>query len=131
MTTPWPNEQTMAADVVTWLQSQGWTVHQEVSLGYGTALDILAVRGPSLSPGRSEFVNFGREFGPGFEAFYHPETRTVDLWAMTRSQLMAAGVPARNIFGLDLCTRDNPDLFFSFRRERVTGRQAALIWIRG
>lgn len=93
--------------------------------------DILAVRGPSLSPAASQFLNFEADFGPGFEAFFHPGTRTVDLWSLTRSQLMDAGVPARNIFGLDLCTRDNPDLFFSYRRERMTGRQAGVIWLKG
>ncbi len=98
---------------------------------YGLRPDhVLAVRGPSLSPGMSEFVNFSDEFGPGFQEYFDPETRTVDLWALTRSQLLAAGLLPRNIFGLDLCTRSMPELFFSYRGERVTGRQAGLIWIR-
>ena len=60
---------------------------------------LLAVRGPSLCPAQSEFVNFDTDFGPEFAQFHHPATRTVDLWALTRFQLMAAGLSPRNIFG--------------------------------
>ena len=45
----WASEADMAAAVVAWIQEQGWTVHQEVApWGWGSALDILAVRGPVL-----------------------------------------------------------------------------------
>lgn len=93
--------------------------------------DLLAVRGPSLGPGSSQFVNFEQEFGDGFRDYFDAERRTVDLWRLTRDQLMAAGIPERSIFGLDLCTHAIPDFFFSYRRERPTGRQASLIWIKG
>ncbi len=91
--------------------------------------DVFVVRGPSLGPGKSEFVNFADEWDPLFKSYYNPDTRTVDLWTLTRNQLMGTGIPARNIFSLDLCTASSPQ-FFSFRRERITGRQAGIIWIR-
>ncbi len=91
---------------------------------------VLAVRGPSLSPGASEFLNFEAEFGAPFREFYDPGTRTVDLWALTRSQLLAAGLKSAHIFGVDLCTKSLPELFFSYRGEKTTGRQAGLIWIK-
>jgi YfiH family protein len=90
--------------------------------------DCLAVRGPSLGPAKAQFVNFEAEFGPRFAAYYDPAARTVDLWRLTRDQLAAAGLPPRNIFGLDLCTAASAH-FFSYRRSRTTGRQAAFIWI--
>ena len=92
--------------------------------------DILAVRGPSLGPAHSEFINFDEEFGPEFARWHDAETRTVDLWSLTRHQLCAAGLRPENVFGLDLCTKSLPESFFSYRAERVTGRQAALIWIK-
>lgn len=92
--------------------------------------EVLAVRGPSLGPGASQFTNFEAEWDPMFRRYFDPTTRRMHLWQLTRDQLMAAGVPGRQIFGLDLCTASSP-LFFSYRRERTTGRQAALIWKRG
>ncbi len=90
--------------------------------------DVLVVRGPSLGPGKSEFVNFETEWNPMFKSYFNPQTRRVDLWTLTRNQLMGTGIPARNIFSLDLCTASSPQ-FFSYRRDRVTGRQAGLIWM--
>lgn len=97
--------------------------------------DIFAVRGPSLSPAAAEFVNFQDDFGPGFKDYFNPETRMVDLWRMTRDQLMAAGVPEAQIHGVDLCTLGHDDTFFSYRKAcaspvKATGRQAGIIWIK-
>lgn len=90
--------------------------------------DLMAVRGPSLGPAASEFVNFNDEFGPEFKAYYDQENMTVDLWKLTRDQLEHAGVPPGAIFGIDLCTASLPE-FFSYRRDKNAGRQGSLIWI--
>lgn len=90
------------------------------------AQDLLAVRGPSL--GHAEFVDFSRDWGSDFAGFYNPRTSIMDLWRLTRSQLLAAGLEATNIYGLDICTLANASLFHSWRggdRER----QASAIWI--
>jgi YfiH family protein len=91
--------------------------------------EVLAVRGPSLGPGASEFVNFRKEWPADFAPWFDEEKRTVDLWSLTREQLTRAGMRAGNIFSLDLCTRSLPELFFSHRRGDG-GRQGSLIWIR-
>lgn len=91
--------------------------------------EIMAVRGPSLGPGKSEFVNFGAEWGPDFSDYFNQTTRTVDLWRMSRDQLVQAGLVPENIFSLDLCTYCLPGLFYSYRRDRTIGRQAGVIWI--
>lgn len=88
---------------------------------------VLAVRGPSLGPGKSEFINFSSEWDPMFRSYFDPQTRRVDLWILTRDQLMGAGILPRNIFSIDLCTASS-DQFFSYRRERTTGRQLGVIW---
>lgn len=60
-----------------------------------------------------------------------PEPRVhLDLIAANRSILSAAGVRAGNIVSSGFCTACRTDLFFSFRRERVTGRMMAAIGIR-
>lgn len=64
-----------------------------------------------------------------FQKYFDFATSTVDLWAMTRDQLMAAGMPRRNIYGIDLCTRTNTQLLFSYRASHACGRQGSLIWI--
>lgn len=91
--------------------------------------EVYAVRGPSLSPEKSEFVHFQREWGDSFRDYFHSPSRTVNLWRMTRDQLTEAGIPGENIFGLDLCTHTLGELFFSHRRGADPERQAGLVWI--
>lgn len=93
--------------------------------------DLVAVRGPSLGPGRAEFVNFATEWGTGYAAWFDAASRTMDLWGLTRHQLARAGLLPRNIYGLDWCTASNHELFFSYRHARRCGRQASLIWMAG
>jgi polyphenol oxidase len=50
-----------------------------------------------------------------------------DLPALARDRLTAAGV--RRIDGGNWCTVSDPSRFFSFRRDGVTGRMAAAVWI--
>lgn len=92
------------------------------------AKDCCAVRGPSLGPARAEFVHYAAEWGGYFSRYLDLATTTMDLWSMTRDQLHAAGIPHRQIFGIDLCTATHPESFFSYRMDRHCGRQAALIW---
>jgi len=51
----------------------------------------------------------------------------LDLRQAIRAQLIACGVPAAHIEVAPGCTRCQPDLYFSYRRERATGRMAACI----
>ena len=96
--------------------------------------ELWAVRGPSLGPAASEFVNFDREWGPEYLPWYDRAHRTVDLWALARHQLEAAGLRPRRILGIDLCTFANAELLFSYRHFRQMGsedgRQGSFIWIR-
>jgi YfiH family protein len=54
----------------------------------------------------------------------------LDLAKANLLQLAEAGVPVENIEPLKLCTSCRSDLFFSYRRERVTGRMLAVVGIR-
>jgi len=50
-----------------------------------------------------------------------------DLAELARDRLHAAGVA--DVGGGAWCTVSEPSRFFSFRRDRVTGRMAAFVWI--
>jgi len=54
----------------------------------------------------------------------------LDLVAANCAVLAQAGVPPANISQSGLCTSCRTDLFFSYRRERATGRLMAVIGIR-
>jgi copper oxidase (laccase) domain-containing protein len=50
-----------------------------------------------------------------------------DLPALAKQALAQVGV--LSVFGGRWCTFSDPERFYSFRRDRVTGRHAALIWL--
>lgn len=52
-----------------------------------------------------------------------------NLPALARERLARAGV--RHVSGGDRCTVEDRSSFFSFRRDGITGRMAAAVWIRG
>ena len=54
----------------------------------------------------------------------------LDLLAANRAILADAGVPVTQVFSCGLCTACRTDLFFSHRREGVTGRMMAAIGMR-
>jgi len=56
------------------------------------------------------------------------EGRMLDLPAVATALLERAGIA--QVESLDLCTKCNPDLFYSHRRDgERTGRQAGLVWM--
>jgi len=57
-------------------------------------------------------------------------SRHLDLVKANRQQLLDAGLPEENIHALGLCTSCRTDIFFSYRKERVTGRMLAVVGIR-
>jgi polyphenol oxidase len=67
------------------------------------------------------------EVGDEVHAAFGTHGRTVDLKAIARARLEAAGVD--EVHDCGLCTMCDPERFFSHRRDRgVTGRQAGVAW---
>ncbi len=61
-----------------------------------------------------------------------PKKIFLDLGKANRQQLIDAGIPAKNITDVGLCTSCHTELFFSHRAENgVTGRMLAAVGIRG
>lgn len=69
-------------------------------------------------------------FGPAAEGHFRPQREgkwLADLPGLARDRLAAAGV--RRLSGGAWCTVEDASRFFSFRRDGVTGRMAAAIWL--
>ena len=102
------------------------------------APEIIAWLGPCIGPMafevgdevRAAFVAGDAAAGTCF-APASPGKWLADLPALARRRLAAAGVMA--VYGNDgsapWCTVNNPSHFFSHRRDRVSGRLAACIWL--
>lgn len=95
---------------------------------------LVAWLGPAIGPQRYEV---GDEVRAAFvardieasDAFV--PTRSghwlADLYALARLRLLRCGV--ERVSGGTFCTYSEPERFFSFRRDQVTGRMAALAWL--
>ncbi|MGQ0700975.1 MAG: peptidoglycan editing factor PgeF [Panacagrimonas sp.] len=103
-------------------------------------LPVLASRlsawlGPAIGPRafevgaevRDAFVNVHEELSAAFRPGA-PGKFFGDLFAIARWRLGRLGIV--RVYGGDRCTYSEPEAFFSFRRERVCGRMAALVWLR-
>ena len=96
--------------------------------------DIIAGLGPSIGPccyrvGPEVIGEFENTFPMTKEIIVNKSddgTGYLDLWRANFDQLLCAGIEKRNIELAKICTRDNPDLFFSYRHQQgVTGRFGA------
>lgn len=87
--------------------------------------------GPSaFEVGPDVLAAFGVAAGSGASARFVPKGAgkwLADLPGLARDLLGAAGV--RAVSGGSWCTVSEPSRFFSFRRDGVTGRLAAAVWI--
>lgn len=98
---------------------------------YGVAPDsLLAAISPSLGPCCAEFIHYRKEL-PAWMHEYQVRPNHFDFWAISRRQLLDAGVLAAHIDVAALCTCCDPQ-FFSYRRaakntDGITGRNGSII----
>ncbi|HCT9468400.1 TPA: peptidoglycan editing factor PgeF, partial [Klebsiella pneumoniae] len=97
------------------------------------AENIMAWLGPAIGPQafevgpevRDAFMakdeNAHRAFRPAGEKYF------ADIYQLARQRLANVGV--EQIFGGDRCTLSEKDDFFSYRRDKTTGRMASFIWL--
>lgn len=95
---------------------------------------LIAWLGPAIGPDHFEVGADVREAMsaalPGARAAFAPRGTHkfhADLYALARMALAQAGV--QHVFGGGDCTYCDATRYFSHRRDRVSGRQATLIWI--
>lgn len=91
--------------------------------------DIIAGISPSLGPCCAEFANYEKEI-PETYWKYKDDNDHFDFWSASCDQLCKAGVLIENVDLSHVCTKCDPDRFFSFRGEGVTGRFATLIGLK-
>ena len=87
--------------------------------------ELWAAVSPSLGPCCAQFVHHARELGPDFLP-YEEAPQHFNLWRVTVDQLVRAGVREERIEVSGLCTRCQDD-FFSYRRDKITGRSGSVI----
>jgi YfiH family protein len=100
------------------------------------AQDIVAWMGPAIGPQHFEvgedvlaaFLAHDAQAGAAFsERTGQAGKYLCDLYTLARQRLKAAGVSA--VSGGEHCTVAEQESFFSYRRDRVTGRMASTIWM--
>jgi hypothetical protein len=102
------------------------------------ATEVIAWLGPCIGPTAfevgAEVVDAFTHANPQAMQCFSPQSGgkwLADLQALARQRLAALGVT--RVFGNDgsapWCTVSNPSRFFSHRRDRVSGRLAASIWL--
>ena len=104
--------------------------------GMGVApRDVVAWLGPAIGPAQFEVgddvLHAFSQHDPGAAAAFKPYPGRsgkwlCDLYALARRRLAALGVSA--VYGGGYCTV-NESRFYSFRRDRQTGRMGAFIWL--
>lgn len=98
-------------DILVWLgPAIGKTAFQ---VGQDVVDQFFAVQAQAIDAFLPDPHNAGKYYG--------------DLYQLARQRLTSVGI--RQISGGDYCTYSAPQDFFSFRRDKITGRMATLIWI--
>lgn len=90
--------------------------------------------GPAIGPEafevgdevRAEFVSQHERFKQAFEPHVAGKWR-MDIYQAARIQLNQLGIDA--VYGGGFCTYRDAEQFYSYRRDKQTGRMASLIWI--
>lgn len=97
---------------------------------FGSSPSVLfAAVSPSLGPCCAEFNEHFKIFPKVYNKWMVRENY-FDLWAISRWQLLDAGLREENIEVAGICTRCRTDLFYSYRGEGKTGRFATVAMLR-
>jgi YfiH family protein len=109
-------------------------IHQWINQEHVNPKDILVYIGPALSMANfqvkddviQQVTNKTPEFLPYLD-LKSKEEAYFDAVGMNIHQLLTCGVSKNNITYLNECTYDNPDLYYSYRKEKITGRNISFI----
>ncbi len=96
--------------------------------------ELLAYLGPAIGPAAFEVGSDVRDAfiadDPAAAGAFKPHRMDkwlADLFKLARLRLARSGV--RQVFGGDFCTYSDATRFYSYRRDKATGRMAAMIWL--
>lgn len=105
-------------------------IQQMKSVYNSRAENLLVCISPSLGPQSAEFIHFREELPESFWAFQTKAT-FFDFWAISERQLKEAGVLSDHIQIAGIDTFTNPVDYFSYRRDKITGRQGTIACLLG
>lgn len=107
----------------------------EASINALGSSNLLAWLGPAIGPAafevgeevRKTFITKNEAYACAFRQKAQGKY-LADIYQLGRITLMRSGVNTNNMYGGGWCTYSQPSDFFSYRRDRITGRMATLIW---
>ena len=116
-----------------WRGLAGGIIQNTINHFDAPADQLLAWLGPASGPEvfeigdevRTQFINLNRQTSIAFKPSLAGRW-LANLYQLASLLLNSSGITA--IYGEPKCTYSNPELFFSYRREHLTGRMASLIW---
>lgn len=123
----------VAAAHAGWRGLVGGVLTTTIAAMQTSAAELIAWLGPAIGPRafevgpevRQAFVErdpaHADAFGPSGNKYL------ADIYTAARRELSISGVGA--VYGGDNCTVSEPERFFSYRRDGVSGRMASLIWL--
>lgn len=123
----------VAAAHAGWRGLAGGVLEASVTAMRCDPADIIAWMGPAIGPQafevgeevRETFITDLPEAATAFKAG-QPGKWLADIYELARLRLARAGVS--QVYGGGFCTYTDSERFYSFRREKTTGRMASLIW---
>ncbi|SCA63531.1 Laccase domain protein YfiH [Chlamydiales bacterium SCGC AG-110-M15] len=90
--------------------------------------DLLVCISPSLGPGFAEFRDYKNELPEEFWDF-QVKANYFDFWEISHQQLKTLGVLEQHMEFSKVCTYDSADDYFSYRRDKITGRQGTIFML--
>jgi len=100
---------------------------EQMKMKFGSKPENLLVSiSPSLGPCCAEFINYKTELPVPFWD-YQVKPIYFNLWEISRKQLLERGILLNHIEIAGICTCCNAQDYFSYRREKVTGRNATIV----
>lgn len=92
--------------------------------------DLIVCISPSLGPCHAEFKQYKTELPQEFWS-YQVKPHYFDLWAISKMQLIRAGILEKNIEISGICSYCTTDDYYSYRRSNRTGRNATAVVLKG
>ena len=118
-----------------WRGLLGGVIQQTIRAMSACCKPQYAWLGPAIGPGVFEvgsdvFEPFVAQDSRLRQAFVNSKAGKWKLDIYQAAKIVLAAADISDVYGGDYCTYTNNEQFFSYRRERMTGRMATLIWIK-
>lgn len=88
--------------------------------------DLRVVISPSLGPDHAEFKHYKEELPAAFWSF-QVRPNYFDFWEISKQQLLASGIPEEQLEIAAICSYCHSQDYYSYRKEKETGRNATVI----